>query len=129
MKNNIGPDSSGLAFRIEPATVQSSAGPLETSRVMWDSDAVTATADEVMRPQLPKNVSALREAQDWLRETLIEPTPAAEIFSMAKDTGISTKTLRRASTSLKVLTEKTGMKGGWVWSPPPKMPKTSEDAQ
>ncbi len=37
---------------------------------------------------------------------------------MAADAGISSKTLRRASESLKIVKEKTGMKGGWVWSLP-----------
>jgi len=129
MKNNIGPDSAGLAFRIEGATVQSAAGPLETSLVVWDSTPVTATADEVMRTQVPEHVSALREAEEWLRGTLSEPTPAAEIPRMAAEAGISRKTLRRASDSLRIIKEKTGMKAGWVWSLPPKMPKTSEDAQ
>jgi RecA-family ATPase len=62
MKNNIGPDSAGLAFRIEAATVQSLAGPLQTSLVVWDSEPVTTTADEVMRRQVPEHGSALREA-------------------------------------------------------------------
>ena len=129
MKNNIGPDSVGLAFRIEGATVQSGAGPLQTSLVVWDSEPVTTTADEVMRTQIPEHGSALREAEEWLRETLSEPTPAAEIPRMAADAGISRKTLRRASESLRIVKGKTGMKAGWVWSLPPKMPITSEDAQ
>jgi hypothetical protein len=129
MKNNIGPDSEGLAFRIESATVQSSAGPLQTSLVVWDSDPVTTTADEVMRTQAPEHSSALREAEEWLQETLSEPASAAEIARMAADAGISRKTLRRASESLKIVKEKSGMKAGWVWSLPPKMPIASEDAQ
>jgi hypothetical protein len=129
MKNNIGPDSTGLAFSIEGATVQSAAGPLQTSLVVWDSKPVTTTADEVMRTQKPEHGSALRDAEEWLLETLRERTPAAEIFRIAAVAGISEKTLRRASESLGVVKEKTGMKGGWVWSLPPKMPITSEDAQ
>jgi putative DNA primase/helicase len=127
--NNIGPDSGGLAFRIEAATVQSDGGPLQTSLVVWDSEPVTTTADEVMRTQVPEHGSALREAEEWLQDTLREPTPATEIFRMAADAGISRKTLRRASDSLRIVKEKTGMKAGWVWSLPPKMAKTSEDAQ
>lgn len=129
MKNNIGPDSAGLAFRIEAATVQSGAGSLQTSRVVWDSEPVTTTADEIMRTQAQDHGSALREAEEWLRETLSEPTPAADVSRMAKDVGIATKTLRRASESLRIVKEKRGMKEGWMWSLPPKMPKTSEDAQ
>jgi hypothetical protein len=129
MKNNIGPDSSGLAFHIEAATLQTAAGALQTSRVAWDQDPVTATADEVMRAQAPEHGSALREAEEWLEETLSEPTSKTEISRMAANVGISVKTLRRASESLGVVKDKAGMKGGWVWSLPPKMPKTSEHAQ
>ena len=48
---------------------------------------------------------------------------------MAAGAGISRKTLRRASESLGIVKAKTGMKAGWVWSLPSKMPITSEDAQ
>jgi hypothetical protein len=51
MKNNLGPDGTGLAFQIEGATVASTAGPLETSRVVWASDPVTVTADEAMEAE------------------------------------------------------------------------------
>ena len=78
---------------------------------------------------MPEHGSALREAEEWLRETLSEPTPVAEISRMAAGAGISRKTLRRASETLGIVKEKTGMKAGWVWSLPPKMPKVSEDAQ
>src|SRR5262249_27218583 len=40
MKNNIGPDAEGLAFRIEGATIESAAGPLQTSLVAWERDPV-----------------------------------------------------------------------------------------
>jgi hypothetical protein len=129
MKNNIGPDSSGMAFRIEAAVIQSNAGPLNTSRVAWEPDPVTTTADEVMRTQTSEHSSALREAEEWLEDTLSEPAPAADISRMAVAAGISKKTLRRAAESLGIHKEKTGMTGGWVWSLPPKMPKQSEDAQ
>jgi len=46
---------------------------------------------------------------------------------MATEAGISRKTLRRASESLGIVKGKPGMKAGWVWSLPPKMPKTPED--
>jgi hypothetical protein len=129
MKNNIGPDSAGLAFRIEEATIRSAGAPLQTSLVVWDSEPVTTTADEVMRTQASEHGSALREAEEWLQETLSEPTPQSDVSRMAKGAGISEKTLRRASESLGIIKAKTGMKGGWVWSFPTKMPKTSEDAQ
>jgi hypothetical protein len=131
MKNNLGPDATGLAFRIEGATVASSAGLLETSRVLWDSEPVPMTADEAMQAEsLPGITSALDTAIDWLRETLADgPVPAEEVFSLAKADGIAKKTLQRASKALKVKKVKAAMTAGWSWSLPPKMAKSAEDAQ
>jgi integrase len=74
-----------MAFRIEVATISSDSGPLETSRVMWDSEPVTTTADEVMRTQASENGSALRKAEEWLQETLSEPIPAVEVSRIYVD--------------------------------------------
>ena len=67
MKNNLGPDATGLSFRIESATVGSKAGPLATSRVSWDSEPVSMTADDAMQAESGRGcTSALDEAKDWL---------------------------------------------------------------
>lgn len=130
LKNNIGPDATGLAFRIESASVVSSGGPIQTSRIVWETDVVTATADEVMRASSASGSgSALREAEAWLQETLRRPTPASEISRMAEDAGISRKTLNRAADSLQVEKIKTGMRGGWLWSLAPKNAKNTEGTQ
>jgi hypothetical protein len=42
MKNNIGPDGSGLSFSIESVTIE---GGIETSRVVWSAEPVTITAN------------------------------------------------------------------------------------
>jgi putative DNA primase/helicase len=131
MKNNLGPDVTGLSFRIEGATVSSPAGPLATSRVSWESEPVSMTAGEAMQSEsVSRTTSALDEAIDWLRKTLADgPVAAPEVFDRAKGEGIAEKTLRRASRALRVVKEKEGMSEGWVWSLPPKMAKSSEDAQ
>jgi hypothetical protein len=131
MKNNLGPDATGSAFRIEGATVASPAGPLATSRIAWDSEAVPMTADEAMQTEnTQRSTSAAGQAAEWLRETLTEgPKPATEIFELAAAEAISKKTLRRAREELGIKSVKLGMNGGWMWSLPPKMPNTTEDAQ
>jgi hypothetical protein len=82
-----------------------------------------------MRTQPPGNGSALRDAEEWLRNTLTEPIPATKISEMPENAGISKKTLRRASESLGVVKGKTGMRAGWERSFPPKMTVINEDAQ
>jgi putative DNA primase/helicase len=66
LKNNLGPDVDGLAFKIEGATVGSPAGILETSRVMWAPEPVLMTADEAMQAAegTPRRTSALDEAKE-----------------------------------------------------------------
>ncbi|MGA2714167.1 MAG: AAA family ATPase [Bryobacteraceae bacterium] len=131
MKNNLGPDLTGLAFRIEGATVAGSGGPLTTSRVSWESEPVTMTADEAMQAESGSpSASALDAAKDWLRETLAHGSVAAEeVFDLAKAEGIKEKTLRRAANALGVRKAKLAMAGGWSWSFSPKVAKSAEDAQ
>jgi putative DNA primase/helicase len=131
MKNNIGPDHEGLAFHIEPATIPSSAGPLSTSRVVWESQPVSMTADEVMQSEMgPQNVSALAEATEWLQATLAAgPVCAAQVKEEAKAAGITSMTLRRAADALHVVKQKASMNGGWLWSLPGKVLSTGEVVQ
>jgi len=130
MKNNLGPDATGLAYRIEAASIQSKAGPLETSLVSWESEPVPITADEVMQSGTPQRASALSEAKDWFDDTLIAgPMPVAEIFEKAGAEAISERTIRRAKKELGITPQKDGMKGGWLWSLQPKVAKPPEDDQ
>jgi hypothetical protein len=133
MKNNLGPDTTGLAFRIEEATIPSGDGPVETTKVAWEFESVTITADEAMRAEAPvkEDDSAIGEAARWVHLALVEgPVPAVKIFAMAKAEGIAEKTLRRAAKTIGVVKEKPGMAGGWIWSlPPAKVAKSPEDGQ
>jgi hypothetical protein len=124
LKNNLARDIGGLAFRIEEARVEGAREVVETSRVVWEPDPVTLSADEVMRDQEPEQRSALREAVDWLQEVLSEPIPADEVLRKARKAGIAEKTLRRAADKLGVVKKKSG-KGGWSWS----LGMTDQDGQ
>jgi hypothetical protein len=130
MKNNLGPEATGLAFRIEGVTISSPTGLLATSRVSWESEPVSITADEAMQVESASGgTSALDAAIDWLRETLADgPTATAEVFGQAKAEGISKGTLRRAEKALGIKKTKLGMSDGWAWSLP-KTLKSAEDAQ
>ena len=60
-KNNLGEDRIGYAFRIESVRLSSS---IETSRVNWEAECVTVTADEALAgPENREERSALEEAQ------------------------------------------------------------------
>lgn len=130
MKNNLGPDRTGLAFGIEGATVASPEGLLETSRIAWSEEPVSTTADEAMQAETsPTSTSAVDEAAEWLRETLADgPIPASEILDRAEAEGFSTRTLKRAKRELGIKPTKAGMNGGWSWSLP-KSAKAPEECQ
>jgi hypothetical protein len=133
MKNNIGPDSSGLAFRIEGVTVPSQAGPLSTSHVICESEPVSVTADEVMsQSSTQEETTRLTEAVDWLQEVLGSgPISSTTVEERARFAGITKSTLRRAKARLGIESKKSDMEGGWCWTLPsarPKMLINSEDA-
>jgi putative DNA primase/helicase len=114
-KNNIGPDSTGLAYRIEPATV----GDIETCQIAWDSEHVTLTADDAL-VQVPDDERTARdEAQDWLSDFLqAGPKLAKEVYRESSQAGISKRTLDRAKRDLRVTPRKQDFSGGWTWELP-----------
>jgi hypothetical protein len=122
LKCNLAPKMPGLAYRFEGATVQSPEGPVETSRIMWDSEPVTMTADEALEAHTPKRTSALAEAEGWLKDALAGgPLPAKEVFAAAAAVGIKERTLRRAREALGVVVKKDpSAKGIWNWRLPTK---------
>jgi hypothetical protein len=134
VKNNLGDDRTGYAFTVEKAEVASAAGRIETSRVVWESDSVTVTADEALTSMGdPEDRSALAEAREFLADALREgPVPVRQIEGDARAAGISSRTLRRARDALGVIRAKAGMRAGWTLALPagtPKVAKPAEDGQ
>src|SRR5271170_4715276 len=78
MKNNLARIDGGLAFRIEQHMV----GPgnaILASAIVWDSERVTRTADEILAAAEDVGVrSAIDEAVDWLRDLLADSPMAAK---------------------------------------------------
>jgi putative DNA primase/helicase len=129
-KNNIGNDLSGLAFSIESAGIDSPAGMINTSAVAWETDAVSTSVNDVVGSQNDgDNRSAISEAKDFLAGLLADgPLPAKQIKADASGAGFTWRTIHRAADRLKVERRKEGMRGGWTWQLPPKVPKDAEDA-
>lgn len=129
LKNNIGNDRSGLAFAIESAQVKSTAGLIETSRIAWEPDPVTVTADEAMQHQGdPEERSALDDARQFLLNLMADgPVKAGQVKSDSDGAGFNWRTIQRAADRLNIERNKDGMKGGWTWRLPPKMTSTPED--
>src|SRR5262249_40731168 len=69
LKNNIGPDGSGCAYRIETFKLENG---IETSRVDWESESVSMTADEALQTAVKDRIQApaREDAAEFLREVL-----------------------------------------------------------
>lgn len=123
LKNNVGNDKDGLAFTVQSAQIECPAGALHTSRVCWEPEAVTVSADAAMsQPLNPEDQSDIDEAKEFLQELLADgPVSSKQIKADADGAGHAWRTIRRAQKDLGVIAAKTGLKGGWTWqlSPSP----------
>lgn len=128
LKNNLASDESGLAFTVEGFRLPSG---IETSRIVWEPDPVTVTADEALAPEVDREErSAVQNAKLFLADLLAEvPVPERRVKAAAAGAGYAWATIRRAKKALGVEAVKGGLKEGWTWRLPAKVLKTSEDAQ
>ena len=113
MKNNLGPDSTGLAFRLVP-------WPADPGymQVEWEPDPVTVTADEVIDPVHSEKRHEWEYARDWLRDLLADgPMDATDIYAAGEKQKFSEKILRKAADSLRVRKHKVGFgkDSTWTW--------------
>jgi hypothetical protein len=117
IKNNVGNDKTGLAYRLLAPK-----GGIPA--VAWEPVPITVSADEALsedhtRHDEDGDHTLLEEAKTWLRGELANgPVPANDIISKAKDDGIAKRTLDRAKKALKVTAAKGGFDAGWTWRLP-----------
>jgi len=111
IKNNLGPDTTGLAYRLDG---EFSSTPI----VVWEEQPVSVSADEALHEPEKRpgpEPTERNEAVEWLREMLADgPRVAREIIAEAKEAGISKRTLDRAKRPAGVVSEKL-QNGQWVW--------------
>jgi putative DNA primase/helicase len=112
VKQNLGPNVGGLAFRVETQN--------GLPRLDWESGAVNVDANEILNVEQREDHSEHKEAEQWLREYLEDgPVGAREAIRAANDVGISKMMLWRASNAIHVARHKLGGRGaGWEWSLP-----------
>jgi putative DNA primase/helicase len=119
-KNNLARAPQGLAFRLEQCIV---ADDIIASRIVWDTEAVSITANEALAAEAAGTESrtAKAEAMEFLKAALADgPVPAAEINRMAREHGLTTKVVRSAREALGVKIERDGFGPGSksLWSLP-----------
>ena len=121
LKNNLGIDNSGYAYRVESFVLPESDPPIGTSHVMWEPDKVTVSADEAFS-NVAKNFdeyNALEDAKDFLRGALADgPVDSKQLKADATASGHSWITICRAQRELKINAEKGGFREGWKWRMP-----------
>ncbi|MDA0995046.1 MAG: AAA family ATPase [Proteobacteria bacterium] len=109
VKNNLGCDSSGMAYRIDTA---SNGAPV----LMWEPDAVDIDINEVLNAPNDEDQWARNEVEDWLLLILDGgPVQAKDLKKLAAEAGHSWRTVERAKARLKMPSKKDGMTGPWLW--------------
>jgi hypothetical protein len=121
-KCNLAAKLESLSFHL----VATEANGIPTSRVIWDgtsahdANALLAQAEDGER-------GALEEAIEFLEDELASgPVAIQEIKRLAREAGISERTLQRAKEARKIKSHKQGMHQGWIWELP-KIAKGSKE--
>ena len=119
-KGNLSPLKKGLRFHIESVQVQEG---IQGTRVVWETGDIERTADQVLADIAAKRKgpSAMDDAATWLGEFLAAgPKPQSEEFwDHGVASGMHTeRTLRRAAKYIGVVSRKSGIADGWIWSLP-----------
>jgi len=115
-KANIAVPAPGLAFSIKSETLLDFG--ITTSRVEWESGTVMQTADQVLAASSgrKRETPALDEAKELLTDLIsTDGTAVREIRDEAAKAGVAWKTVRDAKDALKLVSEKSGIDGGWMW--------------
>lgn len=115
VKNNLAPDTGGLAYRIR----------IEDGIpcIQWEPEPVYITAEDALSTE-KEHRSATAEATDFLREVLADgPMRATDVQKEARQAGISDKPLRAARERLRIKPRKQGGHFGkdaqcWMWQLP-----------
>jgi hypothetical protein len=112
IKNNIAPDTGGLAYRIEPLGIDG------CPAVSWEPDPVNVSADDALAGNRDERGGRTErdDAAAWLRDYLGEgPKLARDVLTESKAAGFSKRTIDRAKPVAGVRTRKEAFGGGWVW--------------
>ena len=129
-KNNLAAPPQGLAFRLKQTIVGDLGKGIVASRVEWEQEPVTVTADEALAAEAAgaADTSSGVEAENFLQELLAEgPVPAKQVRADVEAAALSWSTVKRAKARLGIKAEKDGMDGGWSWSLPRRGSNLSEE--
>ena len=123
LKNNLGTDTGGFAYRVESFILEGTDPPIGTSHVMWEDELINTTADEAFGAMAKdfNEQSDINDAKDFLREVLRDGRVASpQIEKDAKGAGLAWATVRRAQKDMQIvpIREGFGKDGKWYWQLP-----------
>ena len=122
MKNNLGRDDTGLAYTIESCRLEAPEDdePIETSRIMWEPDSITISAEDAFSMHLNNEERGqVSDAKEFLRGLLMDgPMKTTDIKKDAEGAGHHWATIRRAKDQLGVTAKKDGFRDPWMWALP-----------
>jgi hypothetical protein len=113
VKSNLAKRSESLSFRLEDA----GSG---WARVRWEGTSAHSADALIAATSDLHEKSALAEAKEMLADSLRDgPVAAKEVQRMARESGVSERTLRRAKEEMGVKPIKVGgSNGAWLWQLP-----------
>jgi hypothetical protein len=115
LKNNLGPDTSGMAYRIEEVG--------GVPKVVWEEEPVLISADDALRQEEGtdgQEMTLVDSAAEWLQELLADgPVASKDVELETKAAGYSWATVRRARAKLNIKPRRMATVSGestWHWA-------------
>jgi len=117
VKCNVGPRQGSIAYRIEPRTLTTRNGPVETSIAIRAGHANASAGDLLGNVTSATEATARSEARDFLEAELSAgPVPTLTLKDRSHDAGLSWPTVERAKKQLGIRARKNGT--SWQWELP-----------
>jgi putative DNA primase/helicase len=131
-KSNIGRDDGGFEYDLHQGELKTHPG-IFSSSVLW-GDAVDGAARDLLATAEATSIDdeggTMSDANRFLSDLLADgPMTAGAVFKNADGAGFSKRAIQRTANRIGVLRHKDGMRGGWLWKLPLKMPRRHEDAE
>lgn len=116
-KVNIGPRPESLIFTLEGVADS------DHARVCWDPVPSDLTADELLPMPARPSAKKVTEAEGWLLDFLEHGARlATDTIVAGEQAGHTERTLKRAKSTLEILSKKTSYSGVWFWCLPGQEP-------
>jgi putative DNA primase/helicase len=114
VKCNVAPRQRSLAYQIQPRTLDTANGPVQTSIAVRDGNAAVSANDLLGNPTSTGEATARTEAREFLEAELADgPAPTSELRTRAEDAGLNWRTVERAKQQLRIRARKNGVV--WTW--------------